>query len=190
MTGPDSDAALVRGALSGDQKAQTALVEKHRAAVYRIARNATGDTDAAYDIAQEAFVAAFSALRRYDPDRSFRAWISSITLNKCRDWARRRTVRHFLGLPLSENAAAWIADDAALPDEVVGARAELEAVSRAIARLPAKLKDVLLLRAVEGLSQTETADALGISEKAVETRLYRARIKLAELVRGDDGSRV
>ncbi len=55
----------------------------------------------------------------------------------------------------------------------------------AIAALPANLKEPLLLRSIEGLSQAETAALLGISEKAVETRVYRARMKLAEMLRAE-----
>ncbi len=54
----------------------------------------------------------------------------------------------------------------------------------AIATLPTNLKDALILRTIEGLSQSESASVLGISEKAVETRLYRARSKLTEILRG------
>ncbi len=178
------DAVLVRGALAGDPQAERALVERHREAVYRLARTATGDAEEAFDITQDAFIAAFGALSRYDPTRSFRGWIAAITLNRCRDWARRRVVRRFLGLPLPDNAAEWIADDAPSPETQAADRAALAATARAIAALPSSLKDVLILRTIEGLSQQETAAALGISAKAVETRLYRARQKLAAAVRG------
>jgi len=188
---PDNlDAALIRGARAGDSGAQRALVERYRETVYRLARTATGDSEEAFDIAQEAFVAAFGALSRYDPERSFKAWISAITLNKCRDWARRRAVRRFIGLPMPEQAADWIADDAPSAETLAADRAELAAAARAIAKLPASLKDVLILCTIEGLSQQETAMTLGISLKAVETRLYRARQKLVGIMRGGPDARV
>ena len=183
MTADNSDAALVRNSLEGDGRAQRALVERHRDAVYRLARSATGSAEDAFDITQDAFIAAFGALARYDPARSFRGWIAAITLNKCRDRARRQAVRRFLGLPMPDNAAAWIADDAPSPETLAADRAELTATAQAIALLPASLKDVLVLRTIEGLSQQETAQALGISGKAVETRLYRARAKLTLALR-------
>jgi RNA polymerase sigma factor CnrH len=186
----DPDASLVRGALADDGQAARALVERHREAVYRLARAATGDAEEAFDITQEAFVAAFGALHRYDPQRPFRGWIAAIALNKCRDRARRRSVRRFLGLPMPAHAAEWIADDAPSPEVQAASREELVATARAIADLPSSLKDVLILRTIEGLSQPETAEALGISAKAVETRLYRARQKLSEMVRGEPRSRV
>lgn len=190
MSRDNPDAVLVRGALAGEAQAARALVERHRAGVYRLARTACGDAEEAYDITQDAFIAAFGALARYDPQRPFRGWIAAITLNKCRDRARRRMVRRWLGVPLPDNAGAWAVDDTPSPETQAASRNELAATARAIAMLPANLKDVLILRTVEGLSQQETAAALGISAKAVETRLYRARAKLAEAVRGEPRARV
>lgn len=190
MSRDNPDAALVRGALAGEAQAARALVERHREAVYRLARTACGDAEEAFDITQDAFIAAFGALARYDPQRPFRGWIAAITLNKCRDRARRRAVRRWLGLPLPDTAAAWAVDEAPSPEAQAASRDELAATARAIAALPANLKDVLILRTIEGLSQQDTAAALGISTKAVETRLYRARAKLAEAVRGPADRRV
>lgn len=180
----------MQGALAGDAQAQTALVARHRERVYRLARTATGDPEDALDITQEVFIAAFAALHRYDQARPFRGWISAITLNKCRDWARRRAVRRFLGLALPDDAADWAADASPLPDDVAEQRNALARTARAIADLPPNLKDVLLLRTIEGLGQQETAAILGISAKAVETRLYRARQKLEFVLRGNSETRV
>ena len=190
MNSDKLDPVLVRGALADDAQAARALVERHREAIYRLARAATGDAEEAFDITQETFVAAFGALSRYDPARPFRGWIVAIALNKCRDRARRQAVRRFLGLPMPENAAEWIADDAPSPEAQAASREELATVARAIAALPSALKDVLILRTIEGMSQQETAEALGISAKAVETRLYRARQKLSDMMRGNPRPRV
>lgn len=72
---------------------------------------------------------------------------------------------------------------ARMPAGVLDDRRELERAMAAIAMLPASLRDVLVLRTIEGMSQVESAGVLDISEKAVETRLYRARAKLAEILR-------
>ena len=88
-----SDAELVALARGGGQPAYRALTERHRDGVYRLARGATGDAEEAFDVTQEAFIAAFGALASYDPARPFRAWIARIALNKARDAMRRRAVR-------------------------------------------------------------------------------------------------
>ena len=74
---------------------------------------------------------------------------------------------------------AAIRFDEVLPDDAAADRQALARVAAAIAKLPARQKDVLLLRTVEGMTQAETAATLGISEKSVEMRLYRARRALS-----------
>lgn len=179
---PD-DRALAARALAGQQSAYGALMQRHRDAVYRIVRGHVGDGDEALDITQETFVAAFAALARYDGARPFRVWIARIALNKCRDWARRRAVRRFFAFAKPIDDALDVADHGATPEEALHSQRELARINAAIASLPATLKDVLLLRTIEQMSQADAAQVLGVTEKAVETRLYRARAKLTEILR-------
>ena len=193
MTSPPvdlDDRALAARALAGRQDAYAALMQRHRDAVWRLARSHVGDADEALDITQEVFVAAFAALARYDGARPFRTWIARITLNKCRDWGRRRAVRRFFAFARPIDEAGEIADAAPDPEQAAQSQRELARINAAIAALPASLKDVLLLRTIEAMSQADTAALLNLSEKAVETRLYRARAKLSESLRDDAAPRV
>ncbi len=165
-------------AVAGQSQAFRELMRRHKDPVYRLIRSNVGDPDEALDLLQESFVSAFDAIRRYDPDRPFGHWISRIALNKCRDWARRRAVRSFFSLARPIEADEDFASDAPGPGREAESRAELLRVERAIANLPQALREVLILRTVEEASQAETAAILGVSEKAVETRLYRARGQL------------
>lgn len=178
------DAAAVALALAGGQAGFDALMAAHRGAVFRLARGHLGNEADALDVTQESFVAAFMALHRYDPARPFRAWLLRIALNKCHDWARRRTVRRFLSFALPIEDAFDIADAAPGPEAALASRQEVARIHAAVAALPTSLKEPLLLCAIEGLSQEEAAAILGVSRKAVETRIYRARQKLSHLVEG------
>ena len=178
-----TDGELAAQALAGQQAAYAALMLRHRDAVYRLVRANIGDDDEALDVTQNSFIAAFAALARYDGTRPFRLWIARIALNKCHDWARRRFVRRFLTFALPIGAAEHVVDDVARADVALADRQELARATRAIAALPPSLKEPLILRAIEGLSQAETAQVLGITEKAVELRVYRARKKLEEVLR-------
>lgn len=189
-SGESDDRTLAAHALAGHQDAYAALMRRHRDAVWRLARGHVGDNDEALDITQDVFIAAFAALARYDGARPFRAWIARITLNKCRDWGRRRAVRRFFAFARPIDEAGDIADVAPDPEAALQSQRELARINAAIAALPAPLKDVLLLRTIEAMSQADTAATLGLSEKAVETRLYRARAKLSESLRDDAAPRV
>ncbi|WP_370308377.1 RNA polymerase sigma factor [Sphingobium abikonense] len=191
MTLADADdRALAARAQAGEQAAYAMLMARHRDAVWRLARGHVGDADEALDITQDAFVAAFAAIGRYDGSRPFRAWMARIAINKCRDWARRRAVRRFFTLAKPIDDAVHVADLTASPEDALASAEGVTRINAAIAALPFNLKEVLLLRTIEAMSQADTAILLRISEKAVETRLYRARAKLTEMLRGGDDDRV
>jgi len=177
-----SDADLAALACAGREDACRELLNRYKAGVYRLIVRQTGDAEEAMDLTQEAFVAGFAAIDRYDGERPFRIWISRIAINKCRDWARRRKVRAFLARALPIEAAHDVVSGTPWPDSEAGDRSELARVRAAIADLPRNLREVLLLRGVEEMSQAETAVLLDVSEKTVETRLYRARAKLRQLL--------
>ena len=178
---PD-DGALTARALAGHEDAYRLLMARHRGAVHRFIRAQVADADTALDIVQDSFIAAFAHLGRDDRARPFRHWMIRIALNKCRDHRRRQIVRGFFARarPLDEGLHVAGAEPGA--DVEIGGRQELRRARQAIDALPEKLRAVLLLRAVEGMSQAEVAALLGVSEKTIETRLYRARLKLSEML--------
>jgi RNA polymerase sigma factor (sigma-70 family) len=176
-----SDGELAALSIAGRQAAFAEIMRRYRRPVFRLARACIGNEDEALDLVQETFVSAHQALPRYDGERSMKAWLSTIAVNKCRDWARKRAVRRFLSFaaPVDSYAEA-VVDDRVAIHVAAADRQELDQVTRAISTLPMNLKEALVLRTIEGLSQAETAEALSISQKAVETRVYRARARLLE----------
>ncbi|MGC4252194.1 MAG: RNA polymerase sigma factor [Sphingobium sp.] len=178
------DAEAVAAALGGEQAGFAALMDAHREGVFRVVRGYIGNDADALDVTQEAFVAAFLALGRYDPARPFRAWVLRIALNKCHDWTRRRAVRRLFTFSLPIEEATAVADPQHDPEQALASRGEVARIHVAIAALPASLKEPLVLCAIEGIAQNQAAEILGISRKAVETRLARARKKLSYLVEG------
>lgn len=192
MTGlgdAEPDEALASRAQRGSHAAFETLINRHKAPLYRFTRRYVGQADDAYDVLQDTFITAWTALHRYDANRPFLPWLRQIALNKCRDFGRRKTVRR-----LFLNALAY---EKALQDELAvfgtgdeEAAIEAERLGRldlAIADLPAIYKEPLLLTTVAGLSQQEAAAILKISTKAVEMRLSRARRRLAAALRPKTG---
>ena len=184
-----SDGELAALALAGRQDAYRELLARHRDAVFRLVRASVGDPHEALDVTQETFIAAFSALGRYDHGRPFLAWLKHIALNKCRDWGRRRKVRAFFTRAVPLEMASDVSDDAIPADVQAADRAELARVTAAISRLPSRLREALVLRTIDGLGQAEAADVLGVSEKTVEKHLAKGmRLMAAWYYGGDAGS--
>lgn len=181
-----SDGELAALTLAGRGAAFAEIMRRHRDPIYRLIRGHVGQADDALDLVQECFSSAFKALDRYDQQRPLRAWLSRIAVNKCRDWSRRRMVRRlFTALPFT-GTVLEVEDTSPSLEEAAADREELELLWKAVAELPSVLKEPLILRTIEGLSQAEVADVLRISEKAVETRIYRARAKLSKIRRPKD----
>lgn len=178
----DDDDALIAAALSGENAAFSSLMSRHKEALYRFVRRYVGDADESYDLVQETFAASWSALASFEQGRPFAAWLRRIALNKCRDWSRRRRVRRFFFSALPLQSADKIP---AAPSADGEHKARLAALDAAIAALPAALKEPLLLTVFDEMSQAEAARVLGVSAKAIETRIYRAKQRLREALDGE-----
>ena len=177
----ESDADLVRRARAGEQRAFSLLMGRHKHWLYRFIRRYVGDADEAYDVLQDSFVSAMSNLTRYDSARPFEAWLRRIALNKCRDRGRREAVRRAFGLSRrGPEETEAVADSGVPADQALASSHALKTLDQAIAALPAALKEPLVLTVLEGLSQKEAGALLGLSAKAVEVRVYRAKRQLAE----------
>lgn len=182
--GGASDGDLAARALAGEDRAFTLLMRRTKEPLYRFARRHIGDEDLAYDMVQQAFVAAWRSLRKYDPAYPFEAWMRTIVRNKCRDEQRKARVRLWINFsPVTRSGAERDAPhDTADPERATADRDQLERAKAAISALPDGLKTPLILTAFEGLTMAEAAQELGLTEKAVETRLYRARKRLAQML--------
>ena len=172
---PDDEKELVLRAERGDTDAFGELVRRYRASVHAYVLSRVGDFAWAEDLAQEAFVAAFLGISRLRDPMKFGAWLRSTAENLCSMWLRRtgrqeRLVRRAAGRLRTVAQVNDSRDD-------FGA-----AVLDAIAKLSPKSAAAVTLYYCDGLTQKECADFLGVSQKAVESRLHRARQELREEV--------
>lgn len=173
---------LQKRAADGERAAFSALMAAGQGHLLRFVRRYVGDADEALDLVQETYASAWLAIRRYDPNRPFDVWLRRIALNKCRDWGRRRRVRRLvrgvIGLDAPE--AERVGDPAPDLETVIGDRRRLASVSAMLEVLPHGLKAPLLLAVLENRSQAEIGLMLGLTPKAVELRIARARTRLRE----------
>ena len=179
------DAELTRLSLAGDRSAFSQLMGRHKGPIHGYIRRYVRDPDDAADVLQETFVSAWRALSSYDPGRPFDVWLRRIALNKCRDHGRRASVRSVIS-SLFDNDGRRVEDT---PDPTADgeagliAREDVRALEAALGALPHGLRDPLVLTALEGLSQAQAGAVLGLSAKAVEVRVYRARTKLTAMLK-------
>ena len=147
----------------------------------KLRTEAFGNADDAADLTQETFVRVYRALPSYDPSRPFGPWLRKIAWN-CGLSVRRDGSA---GVPrVSGNDAPEAVDPAPGPEEEAVGNEERLRVAGAMAGLPAELRMVMVLRAVEGLSYEEIALAAGIPAGTVMSRLSRARTRLLAALAG------
>lgn len=173
----DADLPLVRALQSGDDRALNELIRKYQEPLFGFICRYTGDEETARDILQETFVRLYFSVRRFKPRAKFATWLYSIALNLCRDHARSKQRKQSYAtesLDVGDLHRKVPSTDQS-PDVDAALREQLAMLQKAIEELPHDLRTALLLCTVEGHSQQECAELLGISSKAVETRVYRAR---------------
>lgn len=173
------EADLIEQVRAGHREAFGQLVEPHIPRLLGLARRMLGNGEEAEDALQNALASTWIARAKLDPAMPVAAFLTTVTLNKCRDRLRRRKVKRLIGLDVSEPVLP-VADEEPDAEAKLADRQALENTWQAIERLPLRLREALILVAVEGRSQREVAELLGVTEKAIETRIYRARQRLRE----------
>jgi len=171
------DAELVARTRSGDTEAFAALVVRYEARILRLVRGMVPVSDVE-DVAQEAFLKAFRKLDRFDGRSSFYTWLYRISSNTAMDWRKKERRRRHPGLPETPEGEEVLPAGTSGPPRQA-ARQELgRRIEEAIASLPPKYMEIVLLRETQGLSYEEIAQTLEISKGTVESRLFRARERL------------
>lgn len=182
----DPDWDVLTRVAEGDVESFGVLVERHQERLIRLCERMLGDSEEARDAAQEVFLKAFGKAGSFRPRGRVYTWLYRIAVNHCLNRLRRRRLIRFL--PLAEAGEARAGDrpaaDLEPPDDAPDAAARLAArerwlhTRRVIDRLPPGQRAVLVLAKFEGLSYRRIAETLGITESAVESRLFRAMQRL------------
>ncbi|HWO87917.1 MAG TPA: sigma-70 family RNA polymerase sigma factor [Gemmatimonadales bacterium] len=172
---PDAD--LVRRVLAGDVEAFGVLVARYRPRCARFATHMLGSREDAEEAVQEAFIRAYRALHRCDPER-FGAWLFRILANRCRTHRGRRVRRD--RLVVADEAAMLGASTRPTTDRA----AWREEIARALAQLPADQREAFLLKHVEELSYEEMVERTGAGISALKMRVKRACDRLKIMLSG------
>ena len=172
------DALLAQLTRTGDARAFDALYARHTRTLYAVALRLTRDADVAADVVHDAWIRALEAAHRFEGRSAFRTWITGILINRVREQVRAQQREERLDGSDTE-AVDTLASDAEPLDGARFDRLDLEA---AIAALPMRFRQVLVLHDVEGFTHEEIAEMLGLVPGTSKSQLSRARRRMRELL--------
>jgi RNA polymerase sigma-70 factor, ECF subfamily len=188
----------------GDEEAFDELVNQHHSALIRMARGYVSDREVAEEVVQDTWMAVIESLNRFEGRSSLRTWVCGILIHKAKDRGvrekRHTTFSAFESYDddndeavdpsrfqqTGEWAGHWAFPpqpwDDQTPEKLLASQQAVNAMQRAIEALPATLKEVLILRDVEGVDAKEVCEMLKISETNLYVRLHRARERVRAAV--------
>jgi RNA polymerase sigma-70 factor (ECF subfamily) len=173
MTATDEE--LVARSIEGDTESFNQLIRRWERPIYALAYRTIGREEDARDICQDTFLRAYRALPGFRGHAKFSSWLYRITLNLCRDWARRERRTPVVQPPedtdLMELAAA--AEPSESIEDLVSRKDLTRAVQALMARLPEEQRTAIILKEYQGLTFQEIADLLDCPLSTVKTRLYQ-----------------
>ena len=175
-----SNSELVKKSQLGDKSAFEELVKRHQELVFSLSFKLTGNRELANDVAQEAFIRAWTAIGKFRGDSTFGTWIYRITVNTA--WTLRKKAKKHYSLNIEDTQEPVVVDEKKDP-ELVAINSDLSLVLRkALNQIPLEQRIIVELKNIEGRSHKEIADYLDISVTAAKVRLHRAHQKLRNIL--------
>ena len=175
---------ILARARRGELPAFEELVRRHEKRVYAVALRSSGSPEDAEDITQEVFLRAWRSIEDFRGDSGFSTWLFRITMNLCVDHARHKHAQPQTQ-PLvmgEEESERPLPDTAPTPEEHLDNSELGRELAAALDEVSEEHRRIVLLRDVSGMSYTEIAEVLEISEGTVKSRLSRARIALRKVL--------
>jgi RNA polymerase sigma factor (sigma-70 family) len=177
---PLDEAELIERARHGDITAYTELVRRHQDVALRVAMLVVGDPTEAEDVAQEALVKAHRHLGRFTAGREFRPWLLAIVRNEARNRRRSAGRQARLALRVANDPVSGGA--APSPETAVLADEDRRTLLAAVESLPDRFRLAIGCRFLLGLSESETAQVLGVPTGTVKSRTSRGLVQLRGLL--------
>jgi len=175
---PD-DAELIKGFQKGETSAFGRLALKYQDRIYNLCRHLLGDAHDAEDAAQDTFIKAYQNLKKFRPEASFYTWLYRIAVNTCLDYKKSPFFESiFKSSTEGEEFTLEEISDEPSPEKLYESKELRQALHQSLGKLSLKLRSVIILKEIEGLSYEKIADILDVSVGTVKSRIFRAREEL------------
>ncbi|MBN2852867.1 MAG: RNA polymerase sigma factor [Clostridia bacterium] len=181
---------IIKKAQNGDNDSFEKLIELFQDRAFAIAYSVMGNYHDSYDMVQESFIKAYNNIHKFNFKSSFNTWLFRIIKNTCIDEIRKRNRRKTISIDSSyENddgeLSFQLEDDADSLETILEKKENSELLTKALEKLSIEHRTVVVLSDIEGYDYKEISELLEINLGTVKSRISRARIKLAEIIRND-----
>jgi len=178
---------LVQKCQQGDVEAFEVILKMYEKRIYNFAYRMLGDKEDAMDITQEVFIKAYKSVNAFKGNSSFSTWLFKIAKNVCIDYLRKNGKVRIFSLDKTIKMDGGeikkeTPDTSNLPEEIVKRKEIQHVVHQAIARLPEKYKEAIILRDLQDFSYKEIADILNCNIGTVKSRISRGRKELKNIL--------
>lgn len=182
---PTEENQIIERVLKGDREAFAALVDAYKGAIFNLAFRMTGSHQDADDLSQETFIRAYRNLRHFDPQKRFFTWIYTIGLNLIRNHLKKQGREMSRETEVLRASEMEIQGGAQTERDMIRAQ-ETHRLETCLQKLPADLREAVVLRFFQELSFEEIATISDASLSAVKMRVYRGLEQLKQLMKYED----
>jgi len=177
-----SDKELIEGFLAGNADHYVEITERYTEKVFNLAFRFTRNQEDSEEVLQDVFVTVYNKLEAFEGKAAFSSWLYRVTVNTALMLIRKRKQSPTISVEevSPQIKETWTGDTSANSDiDYISSRHELRAMlEQAVDKLPEEYKSIFLMRDVDGMSNQEVGEILGMSVAAVKSRLHRARLML------------
>jgi len=181
MTIQEEEYSIIEECRRGTSEVYAVLVERYQEMIYNVAYRMIGDSEAARDIAQESFIAAYTSLRNFRHGSKFSTWLCSIVMNRCRDHLRSQKQM----VPLDD--ISELVAKGPNPEVILSDKQTAKDLQAALRAMPEDYRQVIVLKHFEDLDYREMEAILGVSANALKVKTYRAREWLKKYIEKGHG---
>ena len=182
----DEELIIIKKVLGGDKNAFEELLLANQKNVYNLALKMTKNEEDALDISQEAFLKAYRQLDAFRGDSRFSVWLYRLTYNLCIDFLRKKPRGGVVSLTQQDEGddvyELELRDVRELPEDRVMRGETRKAIATSIDELNPRYREIIIMREITGMSYSDIAATLNLSEGTVKSRLARARMSLANIL--------
>lgn len=178
-----TDFEVVQRIVSGEVELFEIIIRRYNPSLYKVGRSYNYNHEDTQDLMQDSYIDAFTGLTKFENRSTFKTWIIKIMLNNCYKKQQKWSSKNIVISEINENSTPMFSNNQSTDTNKTLTNRELNfVIENALQQIPLDYRLVFALREVNGLSVSETADYLNISEANVKVRLNRAKAMLRKEV--------